>query len=380
MMQANKILFFSIVSVAVVAVAGLFSARLLLVNRDPVELTVLYSTEKEAWLEQVSRDFQGQIGGRPIQLKFEPLGSQEIVQAVLDGTRRPHLISPASSLQISMLAAESGRVLGAPVVNLADATACRSVVKTPLVLVAWQDRAEALGWLDSGDPDLWTKLRVAVADPDGWRSHGHANWGYVKFGQTDPNRSNSGLMTLLLITYDYFDKSTGLTNQDLLSPDFDQWFQALGEYTDVGDSTGTFMKEMVTFGPSRYDLVAVYESTAIEQIPNAAGRYGELRVYYPSPTVLSDHPFCLLQADWVTADEAAAAEQFVTYLLDRPAQEAALALGFRPADAGVALDGPGSPFSQYTANGIRTDLPAQVDVPPGEVLTTLINFWNRHQR
>ncbi|MCB0194047.1 MAG: extracellular solute-binding protein [Anaerolineae bacterium] len=379
-MQPNKLLFFAIIIIAVLVLAGMFLARTLLVNNDPITLSILYSTEKEAWLDAVSDGFEGSINGRPIELEFEAMGSREIYLSVLDGSRQPDVISPASALQISILHDQSTAEEGIPIVSLTGAEDCRSVVSTPLVLVAWQERAEALGWLEEPDADMWEQLRDTMVDPQGWSKYNHPEWSHLKFGQTDPNKSNSGLMALLLITYDYFNKTAGLASADIVSPDYGAWFSELGQFTTIGDSTGTFMQEIVAFGPSKYDIVAVYEATAIEQIENAAGRYGELRVYYPPSTVLSDHPFCALHGDWVTDDKAAAARQFVDYLLSQPVQAKALELGFRPADQSIALDGPNSPFSRYAANGIKTDLPPEVEVPAGEVLNTLINFWNRNRR
>jgi len=40
-------------------------------------------------------------------------------------------------------------------------------------------------------------------------------------------------------------------------------------------------RKMVAYGPSTFDIVAVYEATAIEQAQYVVERYGELRVYYP---------------------------------------------------------------------------------------------------
>jgi ABC-type sulfate transport system substrate-binding protein len=138
---------------------------------------------------------------------------------------------------------------------------------------------------------------------------------------------------------------------------------------------------MVAYGPSTYDLVAVYEATAIEQAANAVGRYGALRVYYPPATIWSDHPFCVLQADWVTPEKAQATQAFISYLASKPAQEVALMkYGFRPTEASVALDQPGSPLQQYAPNGFITDLSAlpTVETPPGSVLNTLLEFWSRN--
>jgi len=123
----------------------------------------------------------------------------------------------------------------------------------------------------------------------------------------------------------------------------------------------------------------VYEATAIEQADNAVGRYGELRFYYPPATIISDHPFCVLNASWVKPEEAAAAHIFIDYLLSEDSQQLGLIkYGFRPAVNGIALDQPGSPFQRYAANGLRVDLPPIAEIPPGDVLNTLLDFWARN--
>jgi ABC-type Fe3+ transport system substrate-binding protein len=188
-------------------------------------------------------------------------------------------------------------------------------------------------------------------------------------------------MAILLMTYDYFGKTDGLTSNDILAnADYQKWLLELeGSISQFGESTGTYMKDMVAYGPSTYDLIAVYESTAIEQAENAKGRYGELRIYYPPTTVMSDHPFCVLNADWVTTDKAQAAKVFMDYLSSREAQELALQkYGFRPVDSSVTLEQPNSPFTRYAANGLSVPLPPQVKVPSGDTLNTLLDFWSRN--
>jgi ABC-type Fe3+ transport system substrate-binding protein len=377
-MQSNKILFFVIIALSICVVIAFFVLRPLLVNYDPVAFSVLYSTEKEAWLEAVMADFDGEVNGRPIVVNLKPMGSREMYLAVLDGSEQPDVISPASSLQISILEEQSRASLGVPLVKPADSRLCRSVVNTPLVLVAWKERADVL-WAQQVGPDLWQQLHQAVIDPAGWSSYGHSEWGYVKFSHTNPLSSNSGLMTILLMTYGYFGKTGNLTTDDLLADtDYQQWFTEFEQTTsEFGTSTGTYMRDMITYGPSKYDIVAVYESSAIEQMDNAVGRYGELRVYYPPATVMSDHPFCVLQADWVSPEQAEAAQVFIDFLLTGSAQQKALELGFRPADKSISLTGANSPFERYAANGIQLDLPAEVEVPTGNVLDTLIRLWER---
>jgi hypothetical protein len=349
----------------------------------PIVVTFLYSTEKEDWLKEVTANFYAtnpRVDGRPIKIEASPLGSREIVMSILDQKSKPDLISPASSMQVSMLQDLSAGKFGRPLVNMTDRAVCRPVLNSPLVLVAWRERAEAL-WGTTPGPDLWKQIHNAVSGSKGWASYNHPDWGYVKFGHTSPLTSNSGFMTILLMTGTYFGKTSGLTSNDILSNDaYKQWFlETENTISKFGDSTGTYMKDMIAYGPSVYDFIAVYEATAIEQTDNALGRDGAIHVYYPPETLMSDHPFCTLQADWVTPEETRGSNLFVDYLLSRPAQELALTkYGFRPADTSIALDMPGSPFGRYADNGLKVALPSQIQLPAGDVLNTLLDFWTRN--
>jgi hypothetical protein len=351
----------------------------------PIVVSVLYSTEKDAWLNEAITGFTATnptINGHPIQIKLESMGSREIYLSVLDGTRKPDVISPASSMQIAILQDQSTGKFPAPIVNLADKATCRSVVTTPLVLVAWKERAAVL-WGTAPGNTLWQSLQTAAVDPRGWDAFGHSDWGYLKFGHTSPLSSNSGFMTILLMTYGYYNKTSGLTSQDILgNPDYQKWFSDFEKsISQFETSTGPLMQKMVSYGPSVYDLVAVYEATAIEQAQNAVGRYGELHVYYPPATIWSDHPFCILNADWVTTDQHQAAGLFIDYLTSKPAQQIALMkYGFRPVEPSISLTQPGSPFVQFAPNGLQADLSKlpTVELPQGNVLNTLLDFWNRN--
>jgi hypothetical protein len=257
------------------------------------------------------------------------------------------------------------------------------VLKTPVVLVAWSNRADVL-WGQNPNSRLWIRLHDAVTK-ETWDAYGYPEWGFIKFGQTNPLKSNSGFQSFLLMTYNYFGKSTGLTSGDILDSDYQDWYREFGRnVTKFGDSTGTFMEEIVAYGPSRYDIVAVYEATAIEHIDNAVARYGSeyggLQVYYPPVTSLSDHPFCVMRADWVTPEEAQAAQLFLDFLTGSEMQQLALRFGFRPVDDSVSLAGADSPFPRYEANGVRLDLPDGATVPPGNVLNTMLEFWARNVR
>jgi hypothetical protein len=359
--------------------------ELILPPPAPVVVSVLYSTEKEAWLNEAVVGFEKTnptIDGHPVKIELEKMGSWEINAAVLDSTRQPVIVSPASSLQIAALQSDSIAETGRALVNPADTAACRPTVTTPLVLVAWKERADVL-WGSQPGKSLWKDLHNALTDPEGWAAYNQPDWGYVKFGHTDPLKSNSGFMTILLMTYGYHGKNSGLQAADILSDeDYQKWFleteASIGQFEH---STGPLMEKMVAYGPSTFDIVAVYEATALEQAENAVGRYGELRVYYPPALLWSDHPFCVVNADWVTPQQTAAAQLFMDYLTDKPAQELALLkYGFRPVDDSIPLEQTGSPFDRYAANGFRSDVSnlPDVEIPAGNVLNTLRDFWSRN--
>jgi ABC-type sulfate transport system substrate-binding protein len=374
----------SLVSPAVRAVAPAPLRDLLLPPPRPVTLQVLYSTEKAAWIEEAVHRFEAQrsarVGGRPIDVQLSASGSREMYLAVLDGEAEPDMISPASMLQISLLQDLSASKYGAALVNPDDSQSCRPVLTSPVIVVAWADRADALWGQAPGDA-MWLRMQAALTDSRGWEVYGHPEWGFIKFGHTDPLKSNSGFQTILLMTYGYLEKTQDLTSQDILSnAAYQQWFTDFeSTITKFGDSTGTYMNEIIAYGPSLYDFVAVYEATAIGQMQNAEGRYGELRVYYPPATSLSDHPFCVLSADWVTPEKAEAAQRFLDFLTGEEMQTLALLdHGFRPVHPEVSVDQPGSPFLRYVDNGVRMTLPPEVEVPAGNVLNTLLDFWARN--
>jgi ABC-type sulfate transport system substrate-binding protein len=303
----------------------------------PINVSVLYSTEKEAWLSEVITSFEAsgaKVDGHPVKVQLEKMGSWEINAALLGGTRKPDIVSPASTLQIAALQDASTVQFGKSLVNPADTATCRSVVKTPLVLVAWKERADAL-WGQQPSASLWQNIHDALVNPQGWAALNHPDWGYIKFGHTDPLKSNSGYMTILLMTYGYHHKTTNLSASDILSDSaFQKWFleteASIGQFES---STGPLMQKMIAYGPSTFDFVAVYEATAIEQADNAVGRYGELRVYYPPALLWSDHPFCVVSADWVSPQQTQAAKLLIDYLTSQPAQSIALSkYGFRPVD------------------------------------------------
>jgi ABC-type Fe3+ transport system substrate-binding protein len=139
------------------------------------------------------------------------------------------------------------------------------------------------------------------------------------------------------------------------------------------------MKDMILYGPSRYDVIWNYESVAIGDMGAAQGRWGNLLVYYPKPTLWSNHPFVFLKGDWVTAEQRAAAKELRDFLLLPEVQSRALDFGFRPANPDVKLltSDPNNPWNRLKAYGVRVDVPAVAEPPSGDVTRLLLETWRR---
>lgn len=363
---------------------------------QPIEVVLWYSTEKRAWLEAAVARFEragASVDGRPIRITLVGLGSRELAERVArqewGDAPRPTAVSPASSIWTEALRSDWAAQSGGEVI----AGSPQPLVLTPLVAVAWEERAAVL-W-PGGVANFWARLHDALDNPEGWKAVAVANgfapdspeaaraasWGLVKFGHTSPLTSNSGAQALILMSYGYHNKTAGLTPADILDPGFQSWIEEIeSAVIDFGDSTGTFMTRMVQFGPSRYDVVMVYENLAIESIDAALGRWGQpIRVYYPPATMFSDHPYAVLGDPVTTATQRAAAERFGAFLRERPQQELALQFGFRPADPSVTVvtSSPNNPFNKYAAYGVQVDIAQQVETPSGETVATLLDLWQR---
>ncbi|RJS25933.1 ABC transporter substrate-binding protein [Corallococcus sp. H22C18031201] len=361
-------------------VPGASTASAATPSRDVTEISFLYSTEKKDWVEAAAAGFQQEHPD--IKVTLVGRGSLDAAQAILDGREKPTVWSPADSAVLRMLSSDwATDPARGPLFATDGDAAPQPLVITPLVFVVWEDRAQVLQKANAGQGVSWKTLHKAVASDQGWPAiGGKADWGFVKLGHTDPTRSNSGLQALLLATMEFYGKRTGLTVGDLLDPKFQDWVKQLEKgVTRFEPSTGTFMTDMVRFGPSKYDVAVVYENLAISQIANAQGRWGNLKVYYPSLTLWSDHPAAVLQASWVTPKQKVAAAEWLRYLHSRPVQERALAFGFRPADPSVPLktQDPANPFTRLAEQGVQVDVPPVAEIPEGPVVRNLLTLWTR---
>jgi hypothetical protein len=338
-----------------------------------VELGVAYGTEKRSWLEWAEREFSTTPDGRQIRVRLIPLGSLESAHAILDGDRRIHVWAPASSLYREALVRDwEAKRGGNPLLKE------EPLALTPMVIVMWKKRFEAFT-VKSPVVSLRT-IRFAMRAPRGWDTiAGKPTWGRFKFAYTHPNQSNSGLMTLVVLAYEFFGKTSGLSVSDVMSAEFQDHLTAFARGVSyVSNSTGNLMREMTLKGPTSCDAAIVYESVAIEYLERAEGRWDRLQVIYPQQNLWNDNPYCILNTQWTTPETQRAAETFLKFLLSEQAQLKALEFGFRPANSAVSIKGPESPFTKYADNGVSVELPEICEVPSRDVMENLLQAWIRN--
>ena len=354
-----------------------------------VEITFEYSTEKKDWLEAAVAEFQR--ANPQIRVNLVGKGSLEAASAILDGSDRPALWSPADSLVANLLAADWQTKNQSPLFPTSGDAAPQPLLLTPLVFAVWEERARVLVDPAAGAaaasaggiaPLTWTAIRNAVASPRGWAGiGGKPGWGFVTLGHTDPNRSNSGMQAVALMAYEYFHTTSGLTVEQMLDPKFQAFVADIERGVQKFESsTGTFMTDMIRFGPSKYDIAVVYESLAVSQLENAQGRWGSLHIYYPPVTIWSDHPVVLLHgAPWLTADQGQAATQLIAFLRSPQVQATAPRFGFRPADTSVPVKLPdgSNPFAKSAPYGLTLELPPAAQPPDGTVIRNMLMMWSR---
>ncbi len=342
-----------------------------------VVLTVAYGSEKKTWLEEQARAFEASgartKSGRPIRVEGKALGSGEAVQEIVSGRLKAHVYSPASSAYLPLLNSAWMQATGRtqPVVGQGE-----PVLLSPIVIAMWKPMAEALGW--PGKPVGWADLLKVAANPRGWAAYGHPEWGRFKLGHTHPEFSNSGLLSVLAEAYAGAGKTRGLSVADVESPKTLELLRGIeGTVVHYGKSTGFFADKMLERGPGYISAAVLYENLVIESYAKRTDAPFPLVSVYPvEGTFWSDHPYAALEADWVGPEEKEAAAAFLGFLKARPAQERALALGFRPADPEVPVTSPVD-----AAHGADPKQPQTLlDVPDAAVLEKLLAVWRQTKK
>ncbi|MCE1254559.1 MAG: substrate-binding and VWA domain-containing protein [Anaerolineae bacterium] len=339
-----------------------------------VVVQVVYGSEKQEWLEPAIKAFNETktttSEGSQIEIQATPMGSIEAVEQIMSGTLQPVVWSPASSLYIPVANMEWRKNHSDDLVS----DKAKDLVLSPVVIAMWKPMAEALGWPDKSIG--WGDIAGMATAADGWEKFGYPEWGQFKFGHTHPAYSNSGLVAIVAQAYAGAGKQRSLTNADLQNTavkDFMANVQA--SIIHYGTSTGFFATRMFEKGPSYLSAAVLYENLVVSQeskrLSGASSQIPVVAIYPKEGTFWANHPYCILNAPWVTVEQREAAEKFQTYLLDKPQQVQAIQLGFRPSDPSIALTVP-----LDSQHGIDPQQPKTVlEIPKADVINNIQTVW-----
>ncbi|HEV8487383.1 MAG TPA: substrate-binding domain-containing protein, partial [Blastocatellia bacterium] len=339
---------------------------------NAVEIGIAYGTEKKSWLEWAVQEFGKTSDGQQIKINLIPKGSQEGAQALVAGDKTINVWAPASSLYKDTFVQDwQVKYSNSPILKE------ENLALTPMVFVMWGERYQA--FIQKYKSLNFVTVAQALKEKGGWDAIAKKpEWGLFKLGHTRPSKSNSGLMTLVLMAYDFTGKTRDLTLKDILNTEFQDWMLKLEQaVSGLSDSTGTLMREMVLKGPSSFDAIFVYESVAIDFLKSAEGRWGELHIVYPKENMWSENPFYIIDAPWSSKEQRAAAQVFLNFLLTEPIQRESLKHGFRPANTNVPVIFADSPFSLYQRYGLQIEPGSTSEPPTAEVVNNLLAIWQR---
>lgn len=339
-------------------------------------ILIVYGSEKEDWLEPLVVEYNAAnyttSQGNEITVEAMPMGSLESAEAILAGTLKATVWSPASSLYVPLASQTWLETNGTPLYE----GETPSLVRSPVVIAMWQPMAESLGW--PAQPISWATIR-GLSGQD-WSEYGHPEWGTFKFGHTHPEHSNSGITALLSEVYAGAGKTTGLTTSDLERQEVRSFLvQIERSIIDYGRSTGFYARRMLDCeigGPTYLSAAVLYENLVAAQKGSCPGQPPLVAIYPEDGTFWSDHPYIVLNVPWVTSGQKEAAQDFVAFLLAPPQQQRALDFGFRPVDSGIPLSAPLIP-----ENGVDPDQPRLVlEVPLAEVIAGSQSLWREAKK
>ncbi len=339
----------------------LFTAISILFARGGVEvIEFLYTSEKQGWIEEVTPLFEQwyfETFGERIHVKLTVTGTHDSVIQILWGNIKPVIWSPASSIWIPYINLMWNKTLGYP--GKIAPNDWEPLVLSPVVIAGWKSLVEKHNITSFRD------LYELTETYD------------FKFGHPDPRDSNGGTMAVVLEFAEAARKEPEeLTLDDFTTESVLEFVSTLeSKAVYYGKSTGFFGRWAADNGPSAISFFSVYENVVLDSSLKAERKWGEplVAIYPKDGTLLSDHPFVILNASWVEPWQKEVAQQYLFFLLREENQQKAQQYGFRPANPQVPLNT--TIFSEE--NGVREDMGnVRILNPlPGEALEALFTVW-----
>jgi Ca-activated chloride channel family protein len=361
---------------------------------DPscTQVQVAASSEKAALLGTIAGDYnkaRRAVGGTCVQVTVQSKASGGATTALAAGWKEevdgpfPDVWTPAAS-SWAVLLRQQTTALDKP--DLVPTGELPSVASTPLTVAMPRPMATALGW--PSKPIGWSDLFSLTKDPRGWGSVGHPEWGRFKLGKTNPHYSTSGLNATIATYFAATGLSSDLTAKDVRDLKTVAFVKQIeSSVVHYGDTTLTFLANMAKADAAGRGLTYVSAVTVEEKSvwdynegnpsgdPATLGKGPKPKVplvaIYPKDgTLLSDSPYVVLDAAWVTPEKKAAAADFLAFVRAPEQQARFQAAAFR------SFDGkPGAVITE--ANGmLPAGAPVVLSPPAPSVLQQVQASWD----
>jgi Ca-activated chloride channel family protein len=349
-------------------------------TQPPVKIKLLFGSALKEFCGAAQQKLQQQplqlSDGTPVQITCDIRGTGDVVTEVVtlaqqlrsntikaDDPRFPTLISTDGEIYLTQLGYQINQLF--PGQNyIPDVTEAPILVNSPMVLMVPENLAAPIQKIANAP------YRALVNASTFKDLDSSAPPQAINFVQTAPNRSNSGLQTLVA----QFVEVSGKRPEQLTLEDVRKYQNDVAKIhkkvTRYGTSTGSLAKAMATNGPFWAALGSVYESSVIEANANLPPGQTKFKAVYPKSTFSSNMRVVLPKAPWVSAQEKEAGEKVIEFLRSQEMQQVAADLGLRPGVPGVS----GSKFSpsfgvepQPNYDSLRSPRP--------EVVEAMIKAW-----
>jgi Ca-activated chloride channel family protein len=370
---------------------------------NAIDVFIVYSPESQQYMPRVIAAFntlsaQGKNpvtganyaqGERPIFVAGQQptrgsSGSiaQGITNAIIapnnENVYHPTIFQPSVSHWLALVNFNTG-------LQMFDLSNSRPTALTPVVIAMWASRVQAIQQKIGSEQIGWSDLIDVLQSPNGWCDYNVPNCRRaVYYGHTDPNVSSTGLSTTIAEFYACA-RQNGFNERQLSSAavnsaavqDCVRGIEELIRH--YSRRTEDFL-EYVSRGPDYLDFLAVEETDLIclnrgaQQGDQACTKPQEqlVAIYPEEGTFWHEHPFGIVNADWVTAEQKQAAEVFTDWVLTPAMQQLIMGEGFRPANPDVPLV-----FPFVAENGVDVNQPANIlDVPVPDAIVSIQQSWS----
>jgi len=366
---------------------------------NAIDVSIIYAPESAQYMPRIIESFNllssqgknpvtGQAYGaneRPVFITDPTNGTggssgtvmEGIVNAIIapnnQNVQKPVIFQPSVSHWLTLANERSGR-------ELFDLANIQPTANAPVVMAIWESRLQAIRDKIGSDEVGWDDLLAVLNSPNGWCDYGIPDCRRtVYYGHTDPFVSSTGLSTLIAEFYAAA-RETGFTGRELTlaevrNSDIQAGVRSIEQLIRHYSIRTTEFKEYIAQGPNYLDFVALEENDLI-YINRGLTQYKppeKLVALYPEEgTFWHEHPFGVVNADWVTPEQKEGAALFTQYILADAQQQLIMSEGFRPVNPNVQLA-----FPFVDENGVTVEGPKTVfDVPSSDVIIAIQESWS----